>query len=94
MRALTSVEAGNFKIVADILGIVWRLNKLGKLGSQTTLCFSCRKKRLGTISDRPNDHGKCNINANQNARGREYFSTSLVGAVGTCERLLDFLGNI
>ena len=73
MPTLTSVEAGSFKMVGDILRTVWRLSKLGKLGSYATLCFGCRKKGSGRVSKDVTTREHALFNTNQNAFGRGVF---------------------
>ena len=55
MRTFTSVETGGFKMAADILRTVQRLNKLGNLDPMLLYALVATKKGLGASSKRPSD---------------------------------------
>ena len=69
VRNLTLVEAGNFKMVRDILRTFQRLRKLGKLGSYAILCFNYHKKGQERVPKDLASIENVTFNANQNACG-------------------------
>ena len=78
-------------MVPDILRTVLRLSKLGKLGSYATLCFGCHKKKAGGEFQKTKRPSKMLHSMQIRVHVVwEYFSTSLVGVVGACEKLRDF----
>ena len=82
MCTLTSVETGNFKMLADILGTVEWLSKLGIFGSYDFMVLLPQKIARGEFQKTWQPSKMSHLMQIRMHMVWEYFSTSLVGVGG------------